>query len=298
MTEFGRTVVQRNCHLPASLPSSTTPPSIATNPRVLSNPLRYFNRDEPFQVFSAWVNKFSVLQFPRDRLLDCCRNFVCSTLPSWTIAHSPDTTAFPSAASAPSRLPVLPALRVKFSSSCVPCNVACSAVVLPYQHSCAFEWRDDTGVLFQCGAIPFAPGEQDASWMMMCCSDIGVDSFVITGRVSLGSLSCYRSQSLNSHAPSSRDQCSFARYQLIAVPHCSSGGGIDGISESSRRWLSDLNCISQLECLRSGYPTHDLSVPFSSPFVFQQQRRVTLGHRTFSSAFGQTMNKRANFGHS
>jgi hypothetical protein len=89
-------------------------------------------------------------------------------------------------------------------------------------------------------------------------------------------------------------QSTFARYLLVAVP-CGGGGGSG--SDASNKWLSDLKSITQIECLRSGYPNHDLSIPFSSPLVFQQQRRFGMGQqRSFSSAFGQGPNKRANYG--
>jgi hypothetical protein len=121
-----------------------------------------------------------------------------------------------------------------------------------------------------------------------------VHSFLVTGRVGLGSLSCFTANCRGVSLAPAIGQFSLSHYVLVAVPH-SSGG----ISDSSKKWLSELKSISQLECLRSSYPRHDLSTPFSSPFMFQQQqqRRVAVGNqRSFSAAFGQGALKRANYG--
>jgi hypothetical protein len=85
---------------------------------------------------------------------------------------------------------------------------------------------------------------------------------------------------------------------LVAVPlNFSASNNSSSPSDGSKKWLSDLGSSTQLECLRSTYPNHDLSVPFSSPFMFQQQRRIGFGQlRSFSSAFGHGANKRAKFG--
>ena len=298
MAEFVHTGVESPFHLSVSVPPLAVPlPSIPPHP--LSSPVRYFKRDDTLHVFSAWLASFAVPPFPRERLFECCRDFLSTTLPSWTISCAPDAAFSHSPPPLPCRSrsspPTLPSLGCKFTSSCVVTDRMGASLVLPFHRSCAFEWRDDSSWSVQCSALAYVPGQQSATWMLACTSATAVHSFVITGRVSLGTLSCYRTESLRSPAPAPVvAQSTFARYLLVAVP-CGGGGGSG--SDASNKWLSDLKSITQIECLRSGYPNHDLSIPFSSPLVFQQQRRFGMGQqRSFSSAFGQGPNKRANYG--
>jgi hypothetical protein len=264
-------------------------------PHALSLAVRHFNRDEPMRIFANWLVSFDAPQFPRERLFECCRDFLSTTLPSWTIACAPDA-----ALSKPplvlSRLRCDPPLKshgFSFASSCVPSDCAGPSSILPFHRCCAFEWKDDAAWSFECSALARDPAQQSATWILACTSSSAVHSFVITGRVSLGSLSCFRADSHRSSSPGhSAMQMTFARYILVAVPH--SGGGP---SDCNKKWLSDFKGTTQLECLRSGYPNHDLSVPLASPFMFQQQRRFGMGQpRLFSSSFGQGPSKRVNYG--
>jgi hypothetical protein len=305
MAEFVHTGVESPFHLSVSVPPSAAllpslPPLPSIPPLPLSAPARYYRRDDPLHLLSSWLQSFAVPHFPRERLFECCRDFLSTTLPSWTISCAPDASFSlpPPLASARPRSPPSPppSLACKFSPSCVVAERMGAPVVLPFHRSCAFEWRDDSSWSVQCAALAYVPGQQCASWMLACTSATAVHSFVITGRVSLGTLSCYRTETLRSAAPAPSDaQSSFARYLLVVVP-CG-GGGSGGCSDASSKWLSDLKSITQIECLRGGYPNHDLSIPFSSPFVFQPQRRFGMGQqRSFSSAFGQGPNKRPNHG--
>lgn len=276
-------------------------PAPSIHPHPLSLAVRYFNRDDPLHAFSSWLASFAMPQFPRDRLFECCRDFLSTTLPSWTIACAPDAafSQFSPLEPPPRRRcpPLLPSLGINFSPCCLPSEGHSSSSVLPFHRCCSFEWRDESGWSVECGAPAYVPGHQSASLVIACSSATAVLSFVITGRVSLGSLSCFRAESLRGvSSPPSIDQLSCSRYVLVAVPHSTAHSGM---SDCSRKWLSDLRSITQLECLRSSYPKHDLSMPFTSPFMFQQQqqRRLGLGQsRSFSAAFGQIAMKRANFG--
>lgn len=322
MSEFLHAPAETLPGLSLSIPLSSAEcpaPLPFCKPHALSTAERYFNRDEPLQIFAAWLNSFDVPQFPRERLHECCRDFVSTTLPSWTIACAPDAAFSTSHLTSASSLRLRPAAPLQphsfaFSLSCVPSDTHAPVSVLPFHRCCAFEWKDDAAWSFQCSALPLERGQQSASWIMACSSSNAVHSFVITGRVGLGSLSCFRSDLRRGSSPvpppaqispaqispaqTSPVQSSFARYVLVAVPlNFSGSSNCSSPSEGSKKWLSDLRSSTQLECLRSSYPNHDLSVPFSSPFMFQQQRRVGFGQlRSFSSAFGQGANKRAKFG--
>jgi hypothetical protein len=274
------------------------------SPHALSLAQRHFNRHDPMQIFATWLTSFGAPQFPRDRLFECCRDFLSTTLPSWTVAFAPDATFSKSpltsvAAACLRCVPPLQSHSLKFALSCVPSDRAGHASILPFHRCCAFEWKDEAAWSFHCSALAHDAGQQSATWILACTSATAVHSFVITGRVSLGSLSCFRADSHQRGilpAPAA-GQVPFARFLLVAVPLGGLGGS--GLADGSKKWLDDMKSITQIECLRSGYPNHDLSVPFSSPFMFQQQRRFGMGQpRLFSSSFGQGPNKRANFGSS
>jgi hypothetical protein len=313
MSEFLQAPAETPPDLALSIPLSSAPLPFC-KPHALSTAVRYFNRDEPLQIFAAWLNSFDAPHFPRERLHECCRDFVSTTLPSWTIACAPDALLSTSHLTSASFLRPRPSAPLQphsfaFSLSCVPSDTSAPVSVLPFHRCCAFEWKDDAAWSFQCSALPLERGQQSASWIVACSSSNAVHSFVITGRVGLGSLSCFRSDMRPSSSPApppaqispaqtSPVLSSFARYVLVAVPlNFSGSNNCSSPSEGSKKWLSDLRSSTQLECLRSSYPDHELSVPFSSPFMFQQQRRVGFGQlRSFSSAFGQGANKRARFG--
>jgi hypothetical protein len=296
-----QTAVESAIDLSASTPASSSECFAflpCSPPHALSLAQRHFNRHDPMQIFASWLTSFGAPQFPRDRLFECCRDFLSTTLPSWTVAFSPDATF--------STSPVIPAsIRgaptpqphgFKFASSCVPSDCAGPSSILPFHRCCAFEWKDEAAWSFHCSALAHVTGQQIATWILACTSATAVHSFVITGRVSLGSLSCFRADSHQRGIPTAPAICQlpFARFLLVAVPH-----GDSGLPDGSKKWLNDLKSITQIECLRSGYPNHDLSVPFSSPFMFPQQRRFGMGQpRLFSSSFGHPPNKRANFGSS
>jgi hypothetical protein len=111
--------------------------------------------------------------------------------------------------------------------------------------------------------------------------------------VSLGSLSFFRDESPPRaiFSPASSPPNAFARYLIVAVPQVSASP-----NEGNVKWLSEVNSQPLMDCLRKFYPNHDLSAPFSSPFLFQQPRRFGMGQQRAFSSFGQGPNKRANFG--
>lgn len=116
---------------------------------------------------------------------------------------------------------------------------------------------------------------------------------MVTGRVSLGTLSFFRDESppRAQLSPSDGRQCSFARYIIVAVPQVSTSP-----NEGNMKWLTEVKSQPLIDCLRKFYPNHDLASPFSSPFLFQQPRRFGMGQPRAFSSFGQGPNKRANFG--